>query len=249
MRVAEHFYSIQGEGVTMGVPAVFLRLSGCNLVCGGWGTIKDKKLHEGAAWRCDTIETWMKGASFSPEALTDEFRDASYLQKFQMGAHLVITGGEPLLQAEAIRDFILKLYERYALAPYVEIETNGTISPPLHISVAQYNVSLKLSSSGMPKLLRINPSAIRNFVEHGSGSYPCAWYKFVVSSLEDLEEIERDFIQPFLIPRERVILMPACSNREQLDALLPVVAEWAKQMCYKLSSRLQIAIWNEVVGV
>ena len=46
--VSEVFYSLQGEGSTMGIPAVFLRLSGCNLLCDG-------------AWRCDTIEVWQKG--------------------------------------------------------------------------------------------------------------------------------------------------------------------------------------------
>ena len=49
--VSEKFYSIQGEGQTMGVPAVFLRLGGCNLLCKGKG------------WVCDSIEVWKKGVS------------------------------------------------------------------------------------------------------------------------------------------------------------------------------------------
>ena len=59
--VSEYFYSIQGEGKTMGVPSVFIRLTACNLMCGGRGTEKDFKLHNGATWRCDSIEVWRKG--------------------------------------------------------------------------------------------------------------------------------------------------------------------------------------------
>jgi len=61
IRISEHFYSLQGEGKTMGVPAIFVRLQACNLLCGGYGTQKDGKLHDGATWRCDTLDVWTKG--------------------------------------------------------------------------------------------------------------------------------------------------------------------------------------------
>ena len=50
IRVSEYFYSIQGEGLTVGVPAVFLRLQGCNLDCGS----------SGGSWVCDTEAVWNK---------------------------------------------------------------------------------------------------------------------------------------------------------------------------------------------
>lgn len=58
--ISEDFYSIQGEGITMGMPSLFVRLGGCNLLCGGAGTQKDKMLHNGATWRCDSIEEWQE---------------------------------------------------------------------------------------------------------------------------------------------------------------------------------------------
>ena len=60
--VSEVFYSIQGEGQTMGVPAVFLRLGGCNILC------------QSKNWVCDTIEVWRKSKSTAFEdILSDEY--------------------------------------------------------------------------------------------------------------------------------------------------------------------------------
>ena len=52
--ISEVFYSIQGEGKTVGIPSVFIRLGGCNLMCGGMGTQFDGELHN-EEWRCDTV--------------------------------------------------------------------------------------------------------------------------------------------------------------------------------------------------
>ena len=70
--VSEYFYSLQGEGKTMGTPAIFLRLTGCNLMCGGYGVEKDGILRGGATWVCDTIQVWMKGTTYNFEDLCQE---------------------------------------------------------------------------------------------------------------------------------------------------------------------------------
>ena len=64
IKIAEHFYSIQGEGRTAGYPAIFIRLSGCNLLCGGAGTQTDGKLHNGATWTQQQKLTAADGAAF-----------------------------------------------------------------------------------------------------------------------------------------------------------------------------------------
>jgi len=148
LAVSEVFYSIQGEGKTTGFPAVFVRLAGCNLMCGGKGTEKDGKLHDGATWRCDSIEVWIKGKSKPyAEILPIECQEA-----IRNGANVIITGGEPMLQQKNIEGFIQYIVEEINDFPFIEIETNGTIMPNNDMLnlVDQWNVSPKLANSGMP---------------------------------------------------------------------------------------------------
>ena len=107
--VSELFYSIQGEGQTIGIPAVFLRLTGCNLNC---------------TW-CDSVEVWRKGNRIAFEDILNE----ELIDRLRDGAHLVITGGEPMLQAERVGNFIEWIAYTHGFMPIVEIETNGTIRP------------------------------------------------------------------------------------------------------------------------
>ena len=93
MQVNEIFKSIQGEGPNFGKPAIFLRTAQCNLKC---------------TW-CDTKYTWdWKNYDFSKEVkemTIDEVKDAITELEIK---HLVITGGEPLLQQDDLADFPVK---------------------------------------------------------------------------------------------------------------------------------------------
>ena len=89
LTINEIFQSIQGEGKTAGRPAIFVRLSGCNLTC-DW---------------CDTKYTWHKdhlekGTKWSKTDLHHHIT-TNYSCK-----RIIFTGGEPLLQKEAIKEFI-----------------------------------------------------------------------------------------------------------------------------------------------
>jgi len=116
----EIFYSLQGEGVSVGMPAVFLRLAGCNLAC---------------TW-CDTKYSWGRGVECSPMQLRD------LILPFD-APRLIVTGGEPLLQMEELEVLLRLLPSEMAL----EFETNGTIAPSAYLlqRVNQWNVSPKLS--------------------------------------------------------------------------------------------------------
>lgn len=226
--VSEKFTSIQGEGVTTGVPSVFLRLAGCNLLC------------KSASWVCDSIEVWQKGVPFEFKNVFTE----KELINLREGYHLVITGGEPLLHQASLIEFLnwFKMY--YDFIPYIEIETNGTIRPfdEFKIFVSQWNCSPKLSSSGELNKKRLNQEALEIISKEKN-----SWFKFVVSSFVDVEEIENDFHK--YIKKSQVILMPAGETQEKLNETRGLVSEMCIQGGYRYSDRLHIVIWNQKTGV
>lgn len=237
LAVSEVFYSIQGEGITTGVPSVFVRLGGCNLMCGGIGTNVDGELHD-ATWRCDTIEVWMKSQmKYLSEILDKECEDALI-----NGAHLIITGGEPLMQQDNIGLFIDHL-DRYIPNLYIEVETNGTIKPNENLSnrINLWNCSPKLSNSGNSKYLFYNIDTIKHINKLNTQ------FKFVVSDYKDWEEIEQLYM-PY-ISKEKVCLMPSGENQELLKQSKPIVAEICKDNYLRFTNRLHIEIWNKKTGV
>jgi organic radical activating enzyme len=239
LAVSEVFYSIQGEGKTTGIPAVFVRLAGCNLMCGGKGTEKDGKLHDGATWRCDSIEVWIKGKSKPyDEILPNDCKEA-----IKNGANIIITGGEPMLQQKNISGFIEYITNELHPFPFIEIETNGTVMPneKMFDLVSQWNVSPKLNNSGMLKEDRIKIDVLKKI-----RNYDCQ-FKFVVSNVNDWEEIKEDYL-PFL-DKSYITLMPAGSNQEELLTTKELVAEICKQNYIRLTNRIHIDIWNKKTGV
>ncbi|MFI5377241.1 MAG: 7-carboxy-7-deazaguanine synthase QueE [Candidatus Rokuibacteriota bacterium] len=160
-RIAETFYSIQGEGVTAGRPAIFVRLQGCSVGC-GW---------------CDTKYSWdpAAGREVTLDGLLDEVAGLPCRR-------VVVTGGEPL-ESPLFTPLVGALAGR---GYTVEVETSGTLAPPADApSTIQWNVSVKLAGSGVAEDRRINASAIRAFLERD------AWWKLVVSEPGELGEVLR----------------------------------------------------------
>ena len=242
--ISEHFYSIQGEGKTMGIPAVFLRLTACNLMCGGRGTEKDKQLHHGATWRCDSIEVWRTGKQYELKDLVKELI-TKYSLYFIRGSHLIITGGEPLLQSKALEPFIELLTLELGFKPFIEIETNGTITPKgkLFNYIDIINCSPKLSNSGEPEKKRLKFETLQFY-----SLTPKSIFKFVISRLEDLQEVY-DIIEKANIPRKKIYLMPSAQDQEELTKNTKLVTEICLENSYNFSTRLQIIIWNQTTGV
>ncbi len=255
--IAEQFYSIQGEGPHAGTPAIFLRLAGCNLVCGGRENMDrdaDEMKPEGdATWVCDTIDVWRSAERrVEPEELVEGWEARGWLESLSGAAHLILTGGEPTLDKhqEAISHLVGILLTR-DFEPYIEVETNGTIEPHEEFAryVNQWNVSLKLSNSGMPEDERINPDAIRWYRDlHEEDVFIDACFKFVVSSEDDLEEID-DLVDRFDIPDSMIMLMPAGYTQDRLRETYPEVAEICKSRGWDFTPRLQVDTWNEATGV
>jgi len=239
LSISETFYSIQGEGSTMGQPSVFLRLAGCNLMCGGQGTQFDQDLHNGATWRCDTLEVWTKGRSKKFEDILNQ----EYLDRLKQGASLIITGGEPLMQQKRICLYLDYLKDIIGKGLKVEIETNGTIKPSQELiwHDVQFNCSPKLANSGNEKDQYFVKDAIEKINKVKS------IFKFVVGSLSDWNEIE-DLYLPY-IDKEKIWIMPAGENQDLLEQSKPFAVEMALQHCVNYSTRIHIDIWNKKTGV
>jgi organic radical activating enzyme len=159
-------------------------------------------------------------------------------------ARTVITGGEPLLQ-EA--DFLEMMALIRSLDPTqrFEVETNGTRipSPAFHEAVDQFNVSPKLANSGMKESLRLHAEALDFFANSSK-----AWFKFVVSSPSDLEEIAA-LIDRHSIKRETVLLMPEGRTAAEMDQHARWVADVCRDAGYRYCDRLHIRLWGDKRGV
>jgi len=248
LKISEHFYSIQGEGASVGVPAYFIRLQNCNLMCGGPGgcMVKDGK----ATWWCDSEVIWRKGVETTNEELYKSFEDQGLLKGILNGnIHLVWTGGEPTLprHQEGIAEFLTFMRQKHIDAiPFNEIETNGTIvvKNDFYNWFEQINCSPKLANSGMSESMRVNPEAIRQIVSHEGG-----FFKFVISTEEDIKEIQDTFITPFDISDDQIIIMPGVDNREDLPERTRFLFEMTKKYGYRGVTRQHILAWNRVTGV
>ena len=246
MRVSEWFYSIQGEGVTAGKPSLFIRLSGCNFMCGGF---KAKLLAaKKATWYCDTEVVWKQGRDLTTDELMNEiFTQYPKLKDWiaEGKANIILTGGEPTLphNIEAIED-IQKWFHTRQIFPYYEVETNGSVVVDYETLFDQINASPKLANSGMPARLRQNREAIDAIKAH-----PNAWFKFVVNIEDDIREIENEWIAGMGVPEDRIILMPGVDKLEHLQSTSLFAAEKAIERGWKFSSRLQVSIWDQTTGV
>lgn len=223
LNVSEVFYSIQGEGKYTGTPAVFLRLGGCNLLC---------------TW-CDTVEVWRRHTKTN-------FADVlqpSYIDALRNGAHLVITGGEPLLHQGHIVEFVNWLYTTHKVMPFIEIETNGTIKTTTELFgvVNQWNVSPKLANSGMTLDKRFKSEVLKDFDKFDNTTF-----KFVISREADIVEVFHNF---GFLNRAKLMFMPCGQTQAELSDVRLMVVEHCIKSGIAYCDRLHIIIWNQKTGV
>ena len=147
LKIAELFYSIQGEGRYMGVPSVFLRTFGCNFKCAGFGMPKGElsneiepiaqRINEFKSYEelplvstgCDSYASWdPRFKDLSPmltsDAIADRICEILPFNQWQ-DEHLVITGGEPLLGWQRAYPDLLRHPKMEGLKE-ITFETNGT---------------------------------------------------------------------------------------------------------------------------
>ena len=230
----EIFASVQGEGPSAGAPVAFARLSRCNLAC---------------VW-CDTAYTWhfegdarphRSGSTFERRAnqITLEVAEVAQHIRALGQKRLVVTGGEPLLQAGPLARLLEDLDDMT-----VEIETNGTTRAPprLDIRIDQYNVSPKLAHSGNPAALALLPERLAAYAAD-----PRAWFKFVIAAPSDVDDVLA-LQRNYAIPANRIFLMPEGTDGDTLRAR----AKWLVALCldhgFRLSDRLHIHLFGDTRG-
>lgn len=244
--LAETFYSIQGEGPTSGVPAVFLRLAGCNFQCAGFTYVDSES---GEHLGCDSKKVWRSGRRYDFKHLLEEWEQRGFIQAFECGAHLIITGGEPLLQASALSAFFDAFSDAHPNVfskLTIEIETNGSFIPSTDLfeKIKQWNISPKLHHSGESRQKAYHPDVLAYMAKH-----PGAYFKFVVTQPDDVHEIMTDYYIPLSLNPAQIILMPEGGSLEAIAQKKSWIVELCKKHGFRFSTRLQIDIWGEVTGV
>lgn len=217
--------TFQGEGPSCGTPAMFIRLSRCNLAC---------------SW-CDTKYTW-DWAHYDPRKESAR-HSVTALAEWALSASpglVVITGGEPLLQLPKLTLLVARLL---AAGKRVEIETNGTIAPDpaLLADGVAFNVSPKLANSGVAEAKRIVPGPLETFAASGR-----AVFKFVAAEMSDLDEIAGLAGRFGLHP---VYVMPEASTSEQLLERTRLLAGPAAAFSWHFTTRLQVQAFDGARGL
>jgi 7-carboxy-7-deazaguanine synthase len=227
MRIAEIFYSVQGEGSLVGVPSVFVRTSGCNLRC---------------SW-CDTPYTsWTpEGEDLSVGEVLDR---AELLNAFNSAKHVVLTGGEPMISPA-----IVELSERFReRGMHITVETAGTVFAPVACDLM--SISPKLSNStpegvfrSQHEKLRQQPDVLRRLV--AGYDYQL---KFVIARADDISEV-CTVVSQLDAPADKVILMPEGISAEVLHDRGVWLAEICKRYGFRFSPRLHVDLYGNRRGV
>jgi len=250
--------TIQGEGKLAGVPSLFVRLSSCNLRC-IW------QMEDGSFCRCDTTY-----ASFHPDQIIElNIEQIFNWIKHNLGniKHVVITGGEPLLQKKALAPLCQKLKEE--LKVHITLETNGSlfdeevakwidlfsISPKLSNSVptqeklAAYN----LKENGPFKFhkdKRLNLQVLQAYINLTNTTDKELQLKFVVGKKNDYKEIKADYLDQLNNWNDSdILLMPLGATQQEIGKSSPLVLEMAITNGWRYSPRVHIDLFGSKSGV
>nr|WP_107065721.1 7-carboxy-7-deazaguanine synthase QueE [Streptomyces aureus] len=216
--------TFQGEGPSCGQPALFIRLSRCNLTC----TL------------CDTKYTW-DWSRYDPGEESEK-RSVADLAAWAASSPVelvVITGGEPLIQQTKVVPLVQRLL---AAGKRVEIETNGTLKPDpaLLVDGVCFNVSPKLASFGADEAKSLVSGALEVFAASGH-----AVFKFVASSLADLDRIAEVAGAHALAP---VWIMPEGATSEVVIARTRELADAVAARHWHFTTRLHVLAFADARG-
>ena len=278
LKIAELFYSIQGEGRYMGVPSVFLRTFGCNFKCAGFGMPKGElsreiepiaqRINEFKSYEelplvstgCDSYASWdPRFKDLSPMLTTDAIAERiCEILPFNewKDEHLVITGGEPLLGWQRAYPDLLN-HPKMAGLKEITFETNGT--QELSNEFYDYLLNWQEDSYGREVTFSVSAKlscsgearheAIRPDIIRTYEDVGYTYLKFVVATEEDAEEaIETADIYRAEGFTGPVYLMPVGGVESVYTLNNRRVAELAMNNGLRYSDRLQVPLFKNEWG-
>lgn len=278
IKIAELFYSLQGEGKYVGTPSVFLRTFGCNFTCGGFGMPKGEMSNERFKIEadqykkyddlplvhtgCDSYASWdARFKHLSPMMETKDIADKivdMLPNKEWRNEHLVITGGEPLLGWQRSYEELLA-HENMKGLKYITFETNGTqkLTDDFKKLLFKYSDKEGLGDTEFTFSVSAKLSAsgerwddaIIPEVVNTYHNYGTVYLKFVIDKDSDIEEVERAVKAYRDYGLEcDVYLMPVGGTDVKYFSNYKAVAEMAMKKGWKYSPRLQVDIWRNAWG-
>jgi len=276
LKIAELFYSIQGEGRYMGVPSVFLRVFGCNFKCAGFGMPRGELSNEAelinptdytdykslplVSTGCDSYASWdPRFKHLSPLLDTDAIALAivdTLPHKEWRDEHLVITGGEPLLGWQRAYPDLLD-HPKMAGLQEITFETNGTQELSLEFKkyledwVAQ-DLRREITFSVSAKLPGSGErweEAILPEVVCEYEQYGTVYLKFVVATEQDVADAERAVAEYRRAGfTGHVYIMPVGGVERVYHLNNRAVADMAMQRGWRYSDRLQVPLFKNEWG-
>ena len=276
IKVAELFYSIQGEGRYMGVPSIFLRTFGCNFECAGFGMPRGKLSTEAkeiadiahmftkyedlplVSTGCDSYASWdVAFKNLSPMLTTDAIaeRITEILPyKEWRDEHLVITGGEPLLGWQRAYPELLNHPKMQSLTE-ITFETNGTqpLSPDFKSYLQDWNkVGREITFSVSAKLPCSGEDwqdAIRPEVVCEYEEVGTVYLKFVIATEHDADDAMQavEEYRAFGFTGH-VYLMPVGGVESVYALNNKAVAIMAMKLGLRYSDRLQVPLFKNEWG-
>ena len=277
LKVAELFYSIQGEGRYMGVPSVFLRVFGCNFKCAGFGMPRGELSDETddiatvvhmyndykelplVSTGCDSYASWdPRFKHLSPVLDTDAIALAvvdTLPYKEWRDEHLVITGGEPLLGWQRAYPDLLD-HPSMANLKEITFETNGTqaLTPEFKKYLQEWarwkNREITFSvSAKLPCSGERWEEAILPEVVCEYEEVGTAYLKFVVTNEQDVADAECA-VGAYRAAgfKGHVYIMPVGGVERVYHLNNRAVADMAMQRGWRYSDRLQVPLFKNEWG-
>lgn len=221
--------TLQGEGPYTGRIAMFLRLGGCNLSC---------------SW-CDTPYTW-DGGRFSLRHEITPRPVAEIIEQLDASPGIVvITGGEPLLQAGS-KSFAHLLVELHRRGRHVHIESNGTLLPSAEVldGLDVIILSPKLRNAGGHRGNQ-NPALHAGWAHVAQRRE--VHLKFVCEDADDVATAAQ-MASALSWPRDRVWVMPEGTTAQVVSDRLRDIADAAIEAGINVTSRLHVSAWGDERG-